>query len=65
MEVETLAQLLQEAEEQHGEYEANAPPHHWSTWYAAYIVARDQEKSAVEAVGDATTHTERTQGDAT
>ena len=49
MDVETLTELLQEAEEHHGAYEATAPPHHWSRWYAAYIVARDQGISAEEA----------------
>jgi hypothetical protein len=26
----------------HGEYEPTAPKHHWSEWYAAYIVARER-----------------------
>src|SRR5947209_1378553 len=38
----TLTELLREAEEHHGEYEATAPKHHWSEWYALYIVAREQ-----------------------
>ena len=59
--VETLTQLLLEAEEHHGEYEPTAPKHHWSTWYAAYIVARQQGKTADQAVADATAHTERGQ----
>jgi hypothetical protein len=42
MEVETLAGLLREAEEHHGPYEASAPKHHWSGFYAAYIVAREE-----------------------
>jgi hypothetical protein len=58
MDVETLTGLLREAEEHHGEYEPTAPKHHWSTWYAAYIVAREQGKSPEEAARDATTHTE-------
>jgi hypothetical protein len=58
MDVEHLTSLLREAEEHHGEYEANAPEHHWSTWYAAYIVARDQGKSSADAVDEATRHTE-------
>jgi hypothetical protein len=49
MEVENLAGLLREAEEHHGPYEASAPKHHWSGFYAAYIVARDQGRSAEEA----------------
>jgi hypothetical protein len=58
MDVETLTRLLREAEEHHGEYEAGAPEHHWSTWYAAYIVARQQGRSSEEAVSEATRHTE-------
>ena len=49
MDVETLAGLLREAEEHHGPYEASAPKHHWSGFYAAYIVARQQGRSADEA----------------
>lgn len=62
MDVERLTELLREAEEHHGDYEPTAPKHHWSTWYAAYIVARDQGKSADEAVAAATEHTERPAG---
>jgi hypothetical protein len=36
--VATLTELLQETEQHHGEYERIAPKHHWSGWYAAYIV---------------------------
>jgi hypothetical protein len=49
MDVETLAGLLREAEEHHGPYEASAPKHHWSGFYAAYIVARDEGRSPEEA----------------
>jgi hypothetical protein len=58
MDVTTLTALLREAEEHHGDYEPTAPKHHWSTWYAAYIVARDNGRSPDEAVSDATAHTE-------
>ena len=61
--VEALTQLLREAEEHHGEYEPTAPKHHWSTWYAAYIVAREDGKTTDQAVADATAHTERGQSD--
>jgi catechol 2,3-dioxygenase-like lactoylglutathione lyase family enzyme len=47
--VATLTELLQEAERQHGEYEPTAPKHHWSGWYAAYIVARQGGKTPEEA----------------
>jgi hypothetical protein len=49
MEVETLAGLLREAEEHHGPYEAEAPKHHWSGFYAAYIVAREKGRPPDEA----------------
>jgi hypothetical protein len=53
MDITTLAGLLKEAEEHHGQYEATAPQHHWWDWYAAYIVSREQgstpEQSSAEA----------------
>ena len=58
MDVTRLTELLQEAEEHHGRYEPTAPPHHWSDWYAAYIVAREQGRTEDQAVADATRHTE-------
>jgi catechol 2,3-dioxygenase-like lactoylglutathione lyase family enzyme len=59
--VDALADRLREVEEQHGHYEPTAPPHHWSAWYAAYIVARDQGRTREEAYGDATRHVEGAQ----
>jgi hypothetical protein len=59
VDVENLTDLLREAEEHHGEYEPTAPKHHWSTWYAAYIVAREEGKTPEEAVDAATRHTEQ------
>jgi hypothetical protein len=58
MDVERLTELLREAESHHGEYEPTAPKHHWSTWYAAYIVAREAGSSEDQAVEEATRHTE-------
>ena len=49
MDVARLTDLLREAEEHHGRYESTAPPHHWSEFYAAYIVAREDGRSAAEA----------------
>jgi catechol 2,3-dioxygenase-like lactoylglutathione lyase family enzyme len=49
MDVATLTELLREAEQHHGEYEPTAPKHHWSGWYAAYIVARERGKTPEEA----------------
>ena len=39
-------------------YEATAPKHHWSEWYAAYIVARERGKTPEEAAKDAALHME-------
>ena len=49
LDVATLTELLREAEERHGEYEPTAPKHHWSGWYAAYIVARERGRTAEDA----------------
>ena len=54
MDVTTLSELLREAEEHHGPYEASAPKHHWSGYYAAYIIARQQGSSIEQAADDAT-----------
>ena len=56
--VSTLTELLRETEAHHGEYEPTAPKHHWSGWYAAYIVARERGRTPDEAVKDATFHIE-------
>jgi hypothetical protein len=53
METQALSGLLREAEEHHGPYEAEAPKHHWSGFYAAYVVARDEGRSPQEADDDA------------
>src|SRR5215469_17181742 len=58
MDVVTLTELLREAEEHHGAYEATAPKHHWSDWYGAYIVARQEGKTSEDAAKDAALHTE-------
>jgi catechol 2,3-dioxygenase-like lactoylglutathione lyase family enzyme len=59
LDVATLTGLLREAEEHHGDYERVAPKHHWSDWYAAYIVAREQGRTPEDAVKDARRHMER------
>jgi hypothetical protein len=56
--VATLTGLLREAEEHHGEYEPTAPKHHWSDWYAAYIVARERGRTPEEAAKDGALHME-------
>ena len=49
LDVPALADLLRETEQYHGKYEPTAPKHHWSDWYAAYIVARQEGKTPEEA----------------
>ncbi len=58
IDVATMTELLRDAEKHHGEYEPTAPKHHWSGWYAAYIVALERGSTPEEAVKDATLHTE-------
>jgi catechol 2,3-dioxygenase-like lactoylglutathione lyase family enzyme len=60
IDVATLTDLLREAETRHGEYTPTAPSHHWSGWYAAYIVARERGRTPDEAFKDATLHIEGT-----
>jgi len=50
LDVPTMTALLREAEENHGDYERSAPKHHWSDWYAAFMVAREQGKTVEDAV---------------
>jgi catechol 2,3-dioxygenase-like lactoylglutathione lyase family enzyme len=52
LDVATMTALLQETEKRHGKYEPTAPKHHWSEWYAAYMVARVQGRSPEEAAAD-------------
>jgi catechol 2,3-dioxygenase-like lactoylglutathione lyase family enzyme len=56
--VATLTELLQDAEKRHGEYEPAATKYHWSGWYAAYIVARQDGKTPEEAATNAKIHME-------
>jgi catechol 2,3-dioxygenase-like lactoylglutathione lyase family enzyme len=55
----TLAPLLREAEERHGAYEATAPKHHWSSWYAPYVVARERGMSPDAAASEAARQLQR------
>jgi catechol 2,3-dioxygenase-like lactoylglutathione lyase family enzyme len=58
VDVSTLTELLRETEMHHGEYEPTAPKHHWSDWYAAYIVARERGRTPDDAAKDAALHME-------
>jgi len=42
--------------EAYAKYERTAPKHHWSGWYAAYMVARQQGKTPEEAAKQAALH---------
>ena len=57
--VASLTALLRETEERHGGYEPTAPKHHWSDWYAAYVVARERGKTPDAAAADAARNVER------
>lgn len=52
MDIATLAELLHETEEHHGQYERTHSKHHWWDWYAPYLSAR-QNGSSPEAAAAA------------
>jgi hypothetical protein len=58
LDVATLTELLQETEKRHGTYEPTGPQHHWSGWYAAYVIARERGRTPDDAATDATRHIE-------
>jgi catechol 2,3-dioxygenase-like lactoylglutathione lyase family enzyme len=60
LDVATLTALLKETEKRHGEYEPTASKHHWSDWYAAYVVARENGLTPDEAAKQGAIHIERT-----
>jgi catechol 2,3-dioxygenase-like lactoylglutathione lyase family enzyme len=49
IEVATLAELLHETEQRHGNYEKTHGKHNWWDWYAAYIDARKAGRSPDQA----------------
>jgi catechol 2,3-dioxygenase-like lactoylglutathione lyase family enzyme len=53
MDVETLAELLRETEERHGNYEKTHAKHHWWDWYAPYLGARENGSTPEEAAAAA------------
>jgi catechol 2,3-dioxygenase-like lactoylglutathione lyase family enzyme len=58
VDVAVLTDLLREAEQEHGNYTATAPKHHWSGWYAAYIFARQQGAPPEQAAKEGAAHIE-------
>jgi catechol 2,3-dioxygenase-like lactoylglutathione lyase family enzyme len=59
LDLATMTSLLRETEERHGQYEPTAPKHHWSEWYAAYMVARERGRTPDDAAADAKANVER------
>jgi catechol 2,3-dioxygenase-like lactoylglutathione lyase family enzyme len=53
IDVATLAELLHETEQHHGEYEKTHARHNWWDWYAPYLSARENGSSPAEAVAAA------------
>src|SRR5437762_2814764 len=49
IDVATLAKLLHETEEHHGQYEKTHAEHHWWNWYAAYMNARESGSTPEQA----------------
>ena len=45
MDIATLAELLHETEQHHGDYEKTHAEHHWWDWYAPYLSARQNGNS--------------------
>jgi catechol 2,3-dioxygenase-like lactoylglutathione lyase family enzyme len=53
MDVATLAELLHETEQHHGNFEKTHAEHHWWDWYAPYLSARQKGSSPEEAAAAA------------
>jgi len=53
IDVATLAELLHETEQHHGQYEKTHGKHNWWEWYAPYFSARQNGKSPEEAAAAA------------
>ena len=53
VDVARLADLLRDAEANHGAFEAATPKHSWADWYAPYVAARLDGMSSDEAVASA------------
>ena len=60
MDISSLAELLHETEEHHGQYEKTHGKHHWWDWYAPYLSARQNGSSPEEAVTAADRHMQAT-----
>jgi catechol 2,3-dioxygenase-like lactoylglutathione lyase family enzyme len=56
--VATLAELLHETEQHHGQFEKTHAKHNWWDWYAPYLSARQNGSSPDEAAAAADRHME-------
>jgi catechol 2,3-dioxygenase-like lactoylglutathione lyase family enzyme len=56
--VATLAALLHETEQHHGQYEKTHGKHHWWDWYAPYLSARQNGDNPEEAAAAAARYME-------
>jgi catechol 2,3-dioxygenase-like lactoylglutathione lyase family enzyme len=59
MDVATLAGLLRETEQHHGQYEKTHGKHNWWEWYAPYLNARQNGSSPEEASAAADRYMEK------
>ena len=57
--VATLAELLHETEQHHGNYEKTHGAHNWWDWYAPYLSARQNGSSPEEAAAAADRYMEK------
>jgi len=58
LDVRTLAELLRETSEHHGNFEKTHAEHHWWDWYAPYLSARQNGSSPEEAAAAANRYME-------
>jgi len=58
LDVRTLAELLRETSEHHGNFEKTHAEHHWWDWYAPYLSARQNGSSPEEAAASANRYME-------
>jgi catechol 2,3-dioxygenase-like lactoylglutathione lyase family enzyme len=56
--VPTLAELLRETEQHHGNYEKTHAKHHWWDWYAPYLSSRQSGSSPEDAATAADSYME-------
>jgi catechol 2,3-dioxygenase-like lactoylglutathione lyase family enzyme len=59
MDVATLAELLHETEERHGQFEKTHAKHNWWDWYASYVSGRQNGSSPEEAAAAADRYMEK------